>query len=80
MEDGFEDVFKQIFSIAPQHPHVEKYYNVVLDADKLGFLKTFLKDCQTKLEEAYKNCESDDEDTPWSIEQVLKALDEAKEV
>jgi hypothetical protein len=39
-----------------------------------------LKDCQTKLEEAYKNCESDDEDTPWSIEQVLKALDEAEEV
>lgn len=74
------DIFEQIFSGATQHPHVEKYYNVVLDADKLGFLKTFLKDCQTKLEEAYKNCESDDEDTPWSIEQVLKALDEAEEV
>lgn len=74
------DIFEQIFSGAQQHPHVEKYYNVVLDADKLGFLKTFLKDCQTKLEEAYRQCESDDEDTPWSIEQVLKALDEAEEV
>lgn len=74
------DIFEQIFSDAPQHPHVEKYYQVVLSADKLGFLKTFLKDCQTKLEEAYKHCESDDEDTPWSIEQVLIELDEAKEV
>lgn len=74
------DIFEQIFSGAPQRVHVEKYYNVVLSADKLGFLKTFLKDCQTKLEEAYRQCESDDEDTPWSIEQVLKALDEAEEV
>jgi hypothetical protein len=74
------DIFEQIFSGALQHPHVDKYYNVVLDADKLGFLKTFLKDSKTKLEEAYRQCESDDEDTPWSIEQVLKALDEAEEV
>jgi len=74
------DIFEQIFSGAPQHAHLEKYYQVVLSADKLGFLRTFLKDCQTKLEEAYRHCESDDEDTPWSIEQVLKELDEAKEV
>lgn len=74
------DIFEQIFSVAPTHAHVEKYYKVVLEADKLGFLKTFLKDCQTKLEEAYRQCESDDEDTPWNIEQVLKALDEAEEV
>lgn len=74
------DIFEQIFSVAPTHAHVDKYYKVVLDADKLGFLKTFLEDCRTKLDEAYKNCESDDEDTPWSIEQVLKALDEAEEV
>lgn len=74
------DIFEQIFSSASQHPHVEKYYKVVLSADKLGFLKIYLRDCQAKLEEAYRNCESEDEDTTWSIEQVLKELDRAEEV
>lgn len=74
------DIFEQIFSGAPQHPHVEKHYKVILSADELGFLKTYLEDCKAKLEEAYRQCESDDEDTPWSIEHVLKELDKAEEV
>lgn len=74
------DIFEQIFSGAPQHVQVDKHYKVVLSADELGFLKTYLEDCKTKLEEAYRQCESDDEDTPLSIEQVLEELDKAEEV
>ena len=75
-----DDIFEQIFSGAPVHHKPEEYYSVTLSADKLGFLKMFLIEQKQKLEEAYRKCETDDEDTPWSIERVLEALEEAEKV
>lgn len=75
-----DDIFEQIFSGAPVPHKSEEYYKVTLSADKLGFLKMFLIEQRQKLEEAYRNCETDDEDTPWNIERVLMALDGAEKI
>ena len=75
-----DTLFKDIFKARPGSIRVRTDYTVTLTEDEMGFLKTFLRDQQHKYDEAFRNCESDDDYTSMDIEKILRALDGAKEV
>jgi len=78
--DELDTLLGNIFKARPERIQVRKDYTVTLTADEMGFLETFLRDQQHKYDEAFRNCESDDDYTSMDIEKILIALDGAKEV
>lgn len=78
--DELDTLLENIFAARPEHTRVRPDYAVTLTSDEIGFLRTFLRDQQHRYDEAFRNCESDDDYTSMDIEKILIALDSAKEV